>query len=100
MNTHFKVFASYNISQYVCHFIHALIFVTVSKCRKSPKLTNVVIVPLDSKGTSSIEWSERRKRVILRIISCCCTSAEIYQFMAFLGGSVKQEIHAGRHRLI
>ena len=42
MNTHFKVFASYNILQYVCDFIHVLIFVIVSKCRKSPKLTNIV----------------------------------------------------------
>jgi hypothetical protein len=43
MNTRFKVFASYNILQYLCDFIHVLVFVTVSKCRKSPKLTNVVI---------------------------------------------------------
>ena len=43
MNTRFKVFASYNILQYLCDFIHVLIFVTVSKCRKSPKLTNIVI---------------------------------------------------------
>ena len=43
MNTHFKVFASYNILQYMCDFIHVLIFVTVSKCRKSPKLANIVI---------------------------------------------------------
>ena len=27
----------------ICDFIHVLIFVTVSKCRKSPKLTNIVI---------------------------------------------------------
>jgi len=31
MNTRFKVFASYNILQYLCDFIHVLIFVTVSK---------------------------------------------------------------------
>jgi hypothetical protein len=43
MNTRFKVFASDNILQYLCDFIHGLIFVTVSKCRKSPKLTNRVI---------------------------------------------------------
>jgi hypothetical protein len=43
MNTRFKVFASYNILQYLCDFIHVLIFVTVSKCQKSPKLTNIVI---------------------------------------------------------
>ena len=43
MNTRFKVFASYNILQYLCDFIHVLIFITVSKCQKSPKLTNIVI---------------------------------------------------------
>ena len=43
MNTRFKVFASYNILQYLCDFIHVLIFVIVSKCRKSPKLTNIVM---------------------------------------------------------
>jgi hypothetical protein len=43
MNTRFKVFASYNILQYLCDFIHVLIFVTVSKYRKNPKLTNIVI---------------------------------------------------------
>jgi hypothetical protein len=45
MNTRFKVFASYNILQYLCDFIHVLIFVTVSKCRKIPKLTNIVMKP-------------------------------------------------------
>ena len=44
MNTRFKVFASDNILQYLCDFIHVLIFVLVSKCRKSPKLTNIVIL--------------------------------------------------------
>jgi hypothetical protein len=43
MNTRFKVFASYNILQNLCDSIHALIFVTVSKCQKSPKLMNIVI---------------------------------------------------------
>jgi hypothetical protein len=43
MNTRFKVFANYNILQYLRDFIHVLIFVTVSKCRKSPKLTSIVI---------------------------------------------------------
>jgi hypothetical protein len=43
MNTRFKAFASYNILQHLCDFIHVLISVTVSKCRKSPKLTNIVI---------------------------------------------------------
>ena len=41
--TRFKVIASYNILQYLCDFIHVLIFVIVSKCRKSPKLMNIVI---------------------------------------------------------
>jgi hypothetical protein len=45
MNTRFKVFASYNILQYLCDFIHVLKFVTVSKCQKrNPKLRNVVIL--------------------------------------------------------
>jgi hypothetical protein len=43
MNTRFKVFASYNILQYLCDFIHVLIFVIVSKCRKSLNLTDIVI---------------------------------------------------------
>jgi hypothetical protein len=47
MNTRFKVFASYNILQYLCDFIHVLIFVTVSKCRRSLKLTNIVIIGMD-----------------------------------------------------
>ena len=37
------IFASYNILKYLCDFIHVIIFVTVSKCRKNPKLTNIVI---------------------------------------------------------
>ena len=49
MNTRFKVFASYIILQYLCDFIHVFIFVTISKCRKSPKLTNIMI-----KGISTI----------------------------------------------
>ena len=49
MNTRFKVFASYNILQYPCDFFHVLIFVTVSKCRKSLKLTNIVIVVHETK---------------------------------------------------
>jgi hypothetical protein len=43
MNTYFKVFASYNILQYMCDFIHVLTFETVSKCQKSPKVTNIVM---------------------------------------------------------
>ena len=44
MNTRFKVFASYNILQYLCDFIHVLIFVVVSKCQKSSNLTNIVFL--------------------------------------------------------
>ena len=44
MNARFKVFASYNILQYLCDFVHVLIFVNVSKCQKSPKLTKIVIL--------------------------------------------------------
>ena len=47
MNTRFKVFTSYNILQYMCDFIHVPIFVTISKCQKGPKLTNIVIFPDD-----------------------------------------------------
>ena len=43
MNTRFKIFATYNILQNLCDFIYVLIFVIVSKCRKSPKLMNIVI---------------------------------------------------------
>ena len=43
MNTHFRVFTSYNNLQDLCDFIHVLRFVTVSKCQKSPKLMNIVI---------------------------------------------------------
>jgi hypothetical protein len=35
MNTRFKVFSSHNILQYLCDFIHVLIFVTVSMPKKS-----------------------------------------------------------------
>jgi hypothetical protein len=35
---------------------------------------------------------------MLRIVSCCYTSAEIYQFMASLDGSVKKKIHIRSHR--
>jgi hypothetical protein len=38
MNTRFKEFASYNILQYLCDFIHVLIFVTVSKCSKKSQI--------------------------------------------------------------
>jgi hypothetical protein len=42
MNTRFKVFASYNILQYMCDFIHVFIFVPVSKYQQNPKLMNIV----------------------------------------------------------
>jgi hypothetical protein len=38
MNTRFKVFASYNILQYLCDFIHILIFVTISKMPKKSQI--------------------------------------------------------------
>ena len=38
-----KALASYNILQYLCDYIHVLMFVNVSKCRKSPKITNIVL---------------------------------------------------------
>ena len=45
-----KYFASYNIllDQYLCDFIHVLIFATVSKRQKSPKLMNIVIVMINT----------------------------------------------------
>ena len=39
-----EVFASYNIFQYLCDPIHVLIFVLVSKCQKSPKLMNKMMI--------------------------------------------------------
>ena len=38
MSTRFKVFASYNILEDLCDFIHVLIFVTVSKSRKKSQI--------------------------------------------------------------
>ena len=38
MNTRFKVLASYNILQNLCGFIHVLIFVTISQCRKKSQI--------------------------------------------------------------
>ena len=38
MNTHLKVFASYNILQYLCDFIHVLIF---CNCLKMPKKSQI-----------------------------------------------------------
>jgi hypothetical protein len=61
MNTRFKVFASYDILQYLCDFIHVLIFVTVSKCRKSPKLTNIVILDLHSSNKALGEGATKRR---------------------------------------
>ena len=43
-------------SNILCDFIHVLIFVNVSKCRKSPKWTNIVI--LDSANDAHI-WAHR-----------------------------------------
>ena len=40
-------------NQYLCDFIHVLIFVTVSKWQKSPKLTNIVIQVLHLRWTNS-----------------------------------------------
>ena len=67
MNTCFKVFASYNILQYLCDFIHVLIFATVSKCRKGPKLTNIVIhdIVIQSHAYSSIIWQSHHLQNLL-----------------------------------
>jgi len=65
MNTRFKVFASYNILQNMCDFIHVLIFVTVSKCRKSSKLTNKVIIFLSDSRVMAQGWKGGRARARL-----------------------------------
>ena len=57
MNTCFKVFASYNILQCLCDFIHVLIFVTISKCRKSPKLMNIVMIGWKCWGRSTSHYT-------------------------------------------
>ena len=44
MNTRFKVFASYNILQYLCDFIHVLTFVTVSKMPKKSQINEYIWV--------------------------------------------------------
>ena len=46
MNTCFKVFASYNILQYMCDFIHVLLFVIVSKCRKKSQINEYIVIVL------------------------------------------------------
>ena len=48
MNTRLKVFASYNILQYVFHFIIILMFVKVSKCPKNLNLTNIVFMNISA----------------------------------------------------
>jgi hypothetical protein len=41
MNTHFKIFASYNILQYLCDFIHVLIFQIVITSLKMPNKSQI-----------------------------------------------------------
>jgi len=65
MNTRFKVFASYNILQYLRNFIHVLIFVTVSKCQKNPKFMIIVINAQNSQPNRFIALYKLRKFVIL-----------------------------------
>ena len=60
MNTCFKVFASYNILQYLCDFIHVLIFVTVLKCQKCPKWTNIVITSIAATFVVYVSTSNSR----------------------------------------
>ena len=63
-DTRFKVFASFNILQYLCDFIHVLIFVSVSKCRKSPKLTNIVILAtISSPQPPLVRWPAQQSRL-------------------------------------
>jgi hypothetical protein len=58
MSTRFKILASYNILQYLCNFIHVLIFVTVSKCQKNPKFMNILILLLCMNIIKS-EWLDQ-----------------------------------------
>ena len=74
MNTCFKVFASYNILQYMCDFIDVLRFVTVSKCWKSPKLTNIVIWRLHTWFETIMFYFQHilTESCKCRILSRCC----------------------------
>ena len=54
MNTRFKIFASSNILQYMCEFLHVMMFVNVSKFPKSPKLTNIVFSLLGLENRSQL----------------------------------------------
>jgi hypothetical protein len=72
MNTRFKVFASYNILQYLCDFIHVLKFVIVSKCRKNPKLTNIVI-EVEPGIAQAREWFESWGELLDCFNSLLCT---------------------------
>jgi hypothetical protein len=77
-----KVFASYNILQYLCDFIHVLKFVTISKCQKSPELTNV--------------------RMMWEILYKCCASLIIAhdEFWSFLHIShIRQNLPKPNHFL-
>jgi hypothetical protein len=43
MNNRFKVLVSYNLVQYMLHFMLLVVFVKVSKCPESLNLTNIVL---------------------------------------------------------
>ena len=70
MNTRFKVCDSYNVLQNLCDFIHVLIFVTVSKCWKSPKLTNIVIVLAASYCIGDAKGARNQQKSKLVASSC------------------------------
>ena len=82
MNTRFKVFASYNILQCLCDFIHVLIFVTFSKCRKSPKLTNTLMMlasriswyPPHSRQQASV-YTTAQELVVSFVLLICLVAA-------------------------
>ena len=68
MNIRFKVFASYNILQYLRDYTLVLIFVTVSKRQKSPKLSNLVInVNLHNITHSLVSRNPRERRFTIWI---------------------------------
>ena len=85
MKTHFKVFASYNILQNLCDFIHVLIFVIVSKRQKNPKLTNIVIYLISV-------WYDG-------VFHICVLNSHVYNSL-FIYHILKLSLHAlPRHKL-
>ena len=64
MNTRFKVFASYNILQYLCDLIHVLIFVTVSKLPKKSQINEYSDIFYDSGELVKVEVTHKTCRLL------------------------------------